>query len=409
MAQHSNGAIPAGDGPDKVWNPTFTKIFILNTTLFMGQFMTITVIPKFVVYLGGGDKLVGVMVSLMAFASLAMRPFAGNAGVVFSKKRIQMLSISVVTLAFVLYALSSSIIVLTVARILHGCAMSFTTTTSLAIAGDALPRNKMGAGIGYFSLGQIIATAVGPNVGLILIDVVGYTNTFFVCAAASLAAGVLALTLKVPGPAEKKRFRMSLDGMFAKEALLPAVLILFIGMAYSPISSFLVLFAESRSVADIGLYFTVYAVVTLLSRPLTGGLCDRYGVNKVLPPALAFAALAVVIISFSSSLWMFLLGGVLSALGFGSSIPVSQALAMKSVGPDRRSVGSSTNYIGFDIGFLSGPILAGFIIAGLGYATMFRLMVIPIGISYILLLAGKSRIQNIESGKTAGVIEDGNE
>jgi MFS family permease len=83
---------------------------------------------------------------------------------------------------------------------------------------------------------------------------------------------------------------------------------------------------------------------------------------------------------------MFVLAGVVTALGYGISEPMIQTMNMQLVPRERRGAAGNTNFLGIDVGMLIGPTLAGFIITGVenasgdklfGYATMYRIMVLP--------------------------------
>ena len=144
---------------------------------------------------------------------------------------------------------------------------------------------------------------------------------------------------------------------------------------------------------NIGIYFTVYACTLLLTRPLIGKLSDKFGVIKILFPAMVCFMAAYWLISFASALWMFILAAIVSAFGLGACQPSVQALCMKCVPPERRGAASSTCYIAQDLGNLAGPVAAGLIVEYFGYVSMWRIMTIPILIAcgYVLLIRGRIR------------------
>ncbi len=400
--QTQNGQVYSSEGPQKVWNPIFIRIFIVNVTMQMGQFMMNTLIPKYAKHLGASVSVVGIVTSMFAITALSMRIFAGPATMTFSKKKILAAASMVIASAFGLYGLSASIPMVMVARLLHGCGMGFSGSTALALASDALPHDKLGAGIGFFSLGQAIATAVGPSVGLTLVPKIGYSMTFFIGASVVVFAAFMLLTIKAPDIAAKVPFKISLNTIFAKEAAIPMLLILFLTIGYNNISAFLVLFAESRNVGNIGLFFSVYAVVMLVTRPVVAVLSDRLGVRKIMLPAMICFAVSMVLISLSTSLTMFLIAAAIAAIGFGSCQPAVQTLCIKSVTPQRRGVGSSTNFVGLDLGGLVGPVLAGAVADRFGYATMFLLLTVPIGIAIAIFCLFYGRIKAIDTQTTVG-------
>ncbi len=317
--------------PQKIWNPAFISVFIANMMMFLGQQMMNTLIAKYADYLGATPTLVGVVASAFAYTAILFKIIAAPALDTFNKKYLLTSAILVIATAFFGYSLSDSIPVMIACRLLQGAGMAFSATACLALASDALPADKMGTGIGYYSLAQAACMAIGPTIGLFLADKLGYNPTFAIGAAVMLIAAFAASRIKNDFKKVKK-FRISVENIVAKEAILPAVLMFFLCMAYYNVNSFLVIYAEDRGVtANIGYFFTVYAVTLLFSRPMVGKLADRYGVIRILIPAMFFFAAAFLLISFSYTIWMFLIAAFISALGYGACQPLVQTLCMKSV------------------------------------------------------------------------------
>jgi MFS family permease len=66
------------------------------------------------------------------------------------------------------YALSSGIALFVLFRILNGVQFSIIGSLNMTIAGDSLPKNKLGSGMGVFGVGSAVAMAIGPSIGLAL-------------------------------------------------------------------------------------------------------------------------------------------------------------------------------------------------------------------------------------------------
>lgn len=383
----------------KIWNPMFINVFIVNFAMIFGQFMMGTLIPKFADSLGATSTMVGFVTSLFTVTALAVKPISGPAIDSFSKKKILTAAILTITVAFITYSLAQDITTIIIARLIHGLGMGFTASTCLALASDALPEDKLTQGISYFTLGQAFVSAIGPALGLALAEKFGYNTAFAIGATVMGFSAILSATMKTPPKQYDKKFEVSLNNMFAKEAIIPATLMLFLAMSYSTISSFLVLYAQQgRGVDNIGLWFTVNALCMLISRPVIGRLAGKYGIHKVLLPAFLMFAVALFMISISTNIFMFLFSAFISAWGYGASQPSIQALCMKSVTPDRRGVAGSTSYIGTDIGFFVGPTLAGTLVGVFGYSAMFRMMSIPIAVAIIVFLLSYKKIKAISDG-----------
>ena len=128
--------------------------------------------------------------------------------------------------------------------------------------------------------------------------------------------------------------------------------------------------------------------------PFVGKMADKHGFVKVLLPAMGCFALAFLLISYSVRIEMFLLAGFISAFGYGACQPTVQALCMKCVPKEKRGAGSTTNYIGQDLGNLVGPTMAGAVAGRLGYGPMWRFMMIPIFMAMLIVVIFRKQISN---------------
>ena len=374
-----------------IWTMPFISIFLMNLILQMGQYMMNSLVPKYAHFLGAGAATVGTVSSMFAVTALAVRPISGPAIDCFSKKRMLVISAGIIFLAFLIYGLSSSIPMLIFGRLIHGIGIGMIGPLALATAGECLPEEKMSSGIGIFALGQAAATALGPSAGLALSQRFGYSATFFICSgiAALSCVPTLALTKTKTGSC-KKPYRISTNNIFAKETLTSFSIILFLGISYSCINSYMIIYGSARGITQIGLFFTAYAAALLISRPLSGVLSDKYGIATTLIPGFLLFAAAFFLISYSSTLTMFIIAGVVSAFGYGTITPNIQAMGMRKASPERRGVVANTIYMGMDIGVLLGGPISGLICEYVqkatgdyifGYSAMYRVMIIPVAIS----------------------------
>ena len=379
------------DLPTRIWNKRFTSVFIANACMYLAQQMMNSLIAKYADHLGAPATIVGVVVSMFAVTALLLKIFSGPAIDTFNRRYILIIAMSVMALAFFGYSLSHNIPTLMMFRLLQGSSQAFTATCCLALAADTLPPNRIASGIGVFSTAQAASQAIGPTVALTLMAHIGYNATFMIGGCMMFFAAFMASRINIPF-VKTKEFRISLHNIVAKEALLPAIIMFFLSMTACVISSFLILFAGVQHVSNIGYYFTVYAGTLLITRPLAGRLTDRHGLVRVLIPAMFIFAGAFILISYSASLPMFLLAAFVSAFGYGACQPAIQTFSMKCVSTERRGAASSTNYIGTDLGNLTGPVIAGFLVDHIGYAPMWRIMLFPAGIALVLVLANRRKI-----------------
>lgn len=401
---------------ETIWNQRFISIWIINFFIGLGQFMMNTLIPKFADHLGATATVVGIVSSMFAVTALLIRPVAGPAMDYFKKNRMLSGAVALIAVAFIIYGFANSITLIIIARLIHGLGIGVAVPLSLAMASNALPGGKMASGIGIFMMGQAVTTAIGPALGLKLMEIFDYNTTFFIVAGILGLNFLLTLRLQSVTKIHHSPFRIMLNRVFVIDVLIPTVIIFCLTIAYSSINYFIVIYGNNiRGIADIGLYFTAYAISMLISRPISGKIADKFGVDKSIIPGLVLFALSFVILSFAQTLPMFILTGVVCAFGYGICVPSLQTLSLQLVPKDRRGATGNTNFIGMDSAYLVGPLIAGLIVtqvnilkdAGadnpIGYELMYRLMIIPVVIALVIfLLTRKKLLMRLNPEETEG-------
>ncbi|MFE7505797.1 MFS transporter [Promicromonospora sp. NPDC057488] len=133
-------------------------------------------------------------------------------------------------------------------------------------------------------------------------------------------------------------------------------------------------------------------VAAALSRWLVGGLADRYGPSRFVPPLLLLCAAALVLCGWSitgsgpGAAWL-VVGMTLVGVSYGSLQNLTLVTAFAAV-PDReRSVASAVWNIGFDTGTGLGSLVVGFIAAGtsftVGLLTTAALCVVVAAVAFL--------------------------
>ncbi|MGB9903506.1 MAG: MFS transporter, partial [Desulfotomaculales bacterium] len=176
-----------------------------------------------------------------------------------------------------------------------------------------------------------------------------------------------------------------------KKAFFPSLVMFFVLVSYAAITSFLALYGQYRLVADIGLFFTVFAVSISVSRPLFGRLADRKGHDLVLVPGLILCTLTLVIIYFARSLPAFIFAGFVYGMGFGAVQPSMQALSVLFVPPERRGAATATYFLFLDLGLGLGSVLWGLVAQSYGYEPMYLVAMIPSLLSLFVYLFARQR------------------
>lgn len=349
-------------------------ILISGTFSSLSFFTVQPMVAKYAVGIGASLSAAGTIAGLFAITALIVRPVSGLFADRFNRKRLALISACAMCLAVLLYAASASLPMLTVARIMHGASFAFNGTVLVTIVASIVPRSRLGEGIGYQGLGHILATALGPNIGIIVSDGYGYRPVFLV------SAGLLAATLTVmlffpdiPAQQSGDKKTFSIGNLISVKLLPLAVIGGFFSFLNGTVSSFLVLLGDERGIASIGVYFAVNAACLLVIRPLAGRLADRYGLKLILYPCLILVAAAAALLGSAASIGVVIAASVLIAAGQGAGQPSIQAASIKMLPASQSGLAASTFYIGADIGQGIGPVIGGAVTEMWGYGAMFYL------------------------------------
>jgi len=281
-------------------------------------------------------------------------------------------------------------------RLIQGVGNAFGNSCCLTIVSDVLPRDKFTTGMGYYACAQVVSQAIGPTIGVFLRDIFGY-NTVYIIFACLMGLAILATSHIKTAPRKTMPFKLNLNNMIAKEALVPASITFCVAMGFTSINAFMLVYAEERGITGGSLFFTVYALTLLATRPTVGKLTDKYGFVKVAIPAVCMTACSLVLIGISTNTFMLLLAAFVNAFGYGAVQPMLQSLCMKAVPSERRGSASSTNYIFMDAATIIGPSLCGIVADTFGYTpTMWVVMTVPILLGVVLIVLQRKGIRKIE-------------
>ncbi len=381
----------------RLFSLTYILLTCINLLTALGYSMIATIISPYAVTLGAGLTLAGTLSGIFSLAALVIRPFSGMALDILDKRNICLLSTLLMGVSFAGYAIAPNIAVMLFFRILHGMAFGINGTAILVLISEALPEKRLGEGIGYFGLGQIIAQIIGPNAGIAIKGRFGYQSLFFLIAGLTLLSVGLLLLIKRGNSGTEKAFKekrpFSRKNILAKECLVYALVGGLFSLGNGVTTSFLVLVGEERNISGIGIFFTVNAVVLLVMRLLMGRVIDRMGLGIIVNISLALTAVSMFFLGISQGLLLFLAAGVLKAAGQGGGQISLQSACIRRVEPARVGIATSTYFIGADIGQGLGPVLGGRISEAFSYRGMYlgTAILMLSGILVFNLYQGKNR------------------
>ena len=372
----------SGTGKETIWTPKFIMVILFTFLSYAAAFLTYPLVAKFSLSLNPDLTLASTIAGLMSLASLFVCPFAGVLSDRVSRKRILQLSSVCYGAVLAMHAFIRSIPALIVLRLLVGVFFSINNVTAVAYSTDFIPEKRMGEGLGYAALATILAQAIGPALGLKLVDIGGYPLVFAAAAVSVFLCAAVITFLPGRKPSGAVSGKITMDSLMAVEFTGFMILAALFAAGSGLISTFLAIMGEERNITNIALYFTVYSACMVFLRPLVGKLLDKKGVYVIVAPAVLVTAIGTAMIGFAHTLAMVVAAAVLISIGQGAGTPSLQADVIRHLDRSRTGVATSTIQIGQNIGNAVAPVIGSFFVGSYGYAGMFS------GYGVLLTMAG---------------------
>lgn len=329
----------------------------------------------------------GMITASFYFGSVGMRLVNGLLVQKHGARLMMLLGAALCMVACFAHSLAGSVLLLLFLRVVHGAGYSIFSTAGGTAASYLVPPKRIAEGMGYFTIGNVLAMAIGPSVALAIVsrDTMGRFHVLFASAGAiCLAAWVLVLFIgrdeadgKKPGGvsagagAGKPLPRAFLG--FEKGVVLPSVISFMMSFAYSPAIVYLASYGLSKGWTNVGWAFTMYAVGLLSSRLFTGRMSDRHGPDSVMFPAYLCGAAALVFIAFCGAVWQLCAAMAMLGLCVGAYNPQINVFCISRCSEARRGTATAAFNGALDLGMALGSGINGLLMQRFGYRLSFLL------------------------------------
>lgn len=389
----------------KLFNRTYILLTLVNLITAFGFSMISSIVSSYAVSLGAGLTLAGTLAGIFSISALVIRPFTGMALDILNKRNLCIISTVMICTSFIGYAYAQNIPAMLFFRVIHGLTFGISSTSTMALVSEYIPKERLGEGLGYFGLGQIISRISGPYIGIIIKERFGYQNLFVLISILTVFAVLLLFLVKVEKidyhGLTSVRSVIRVDNLIVKECIVYSLVSGLFSLGNGITSSFLLLLGEERGIGNMGLFFSANAIVLLILRFMIGKLIDRCKLTPIVIMSLLFSGISMIVIGKSTGIAMILIAAVLLAIGQGTGQLSLQSACIKKVDATKIGVATSTYYIGADIGQGLGPIIGGKISELFNYKIMFYfvsfLMFGGIGVFVIYQIYNKKKRTNINS------------
>ncbi|AEO99992.1 MFS transporter [Weizmannia coagulans] len=367
----------------KLWTKDFIIVSTANFFLYFTFYLLMATVTLFATdRFHASPSVAGLASGIFVVGVLVARLFAGKSIDRIGRKKMLYAGFIAILIISLFYFVTNQLGVLLAVRFLNGAALGIASTATGTIVAGIIPNERRGEGTGYYALSVTLAAAVGPFVGMFLIQHASFNMVFALCLVLLALSFISALFLKVPkvelSKADLEKMKgLKISNFFESKVFPIAIISAFVGLGYSSILSFLTSYAKEMNLVDISsFFFIVYAVTVLVSRPFTGRWFDTKGENFVMYPSFLLFAAGLVLLNQADSGLLILLAGIFVGLGYGTFSASGQAIAVKVSPKNRIGLATSTFFIFLDAGVGVGPFLLGLLVPFAGYHGLYAIMAV---------------------------------
>ncbi len=391
------------------WMRTLAVLWLAELIALMGMSLVIPFLPLYLRELNVPEGQVKLWAGWVGGANFLMAAIAAPLwGVVadrFGRKPMAVRALFGLAVAVGLMGFVQNVYQLFALRMLQGAFGGF-VAAAIALAGVTVPRERLGASLGFLQTAVVGGNLIGPLLGGEMSHWFGYRDTFRITGGALVVAALLVIFLvrEQHSPPDKANGGVvagvrELLAIPTLRWIVVCVLLAQSGlMLVNPQVSLFVrdLIGDSEHLNRlVGLVIAAPALTSVLAATLWGREGDLRGHAKVLSAALAGAAAVALPVTWAGAYWQVFLARLGTGVFTSAMNPSTHSAVAHVVREDRTasafSLVSSAQMLGACIGpFMSGPLAQ-----AMGVRALFP-------ITAVLLIAASLAARNADHARERG-------
>jgi DHA1 family tetracycline resistance protein-like MFS transporter len=361
-------------------NSALSLIFLTVFIDLLGFGILIPILPTFAkIELLVDETAIGLVVAVYSFVQFLFNPILGRLSDKYGRKPIIVISLFINAIGYVLFAYTTSYILLLVARIVAGIGGSSISVAQAYIA-DVTTKENRAKGMGIIGAAFGLGFVFGPLMGGFLASY-GYMVTGFASATFSILAFILTIVLLPESnvnrktPANTKRKLFDVDGLknvFAKPERAMLIFLFFVlTFSFANIyGTFALLGLQVYGFSDMQNGF-MFGIIGLTSAIVQGVLIGRISkvVSKknILKFGSFFIMVALALIPYGDTFLGLAIICIFLSIGTGVFQPTVLSLISEVTPEDEQGVTLGVNQSFSAFARVLGPLWGGFAFEFLGY------------------------------------------
>jgi MFS family permease len=387
---------------------TFGLICLSTLGNFVAQGLLYPALPLYLTReLHTSKAVAGLVVSVLALTSIAIRPWAG--GFIDRVGRRPLLIVGPILAAISAVGLLTLKYVAAVLamRLIQGAGSAITYSSAVAAVADVAPPHKRAGYLALFSTFFYVGFALGPFIAELLIDSSGFPAVWWTVAGFTTFGAIVATFVRETRPATLAAPPKVpiLHRLFHPAARLPGMVFFSIGIGWTAIASFLSLYARDIGLSNSDVLFVALSISVLATRFVSGGLADRFGRMAVAVPSLLLVIAGLAGVAWSESPVGAVISLAIFGVGYSGGFPALLTMVVDRAPEQERGVAMASFNVYFDIGAPLGGYGVGQLIDWGGFRLGFGFSALAAAASLLFLPALRRPLpQAVAADRTAGPI-----
>jgi MFS family permease len=373
----------------KLWRVIFWLSFPFGVLGFL--------LPIYGKEMGASALEIGGFFSAFSLVPAIIRPFLGKALDRWGRRPFLLLGLGGYLLATFVFALSNSVINLTIARFIQGIGSAFLWIATYTMVADLAKISGRGQEFGSVDeasyRGGLIGTTIGISLVITLEEATSLSfqtiwfilfTLYLIPTAIALMTGWKGITETLPSEINQLPERRKIS----RQLLALMIIVMVTGASQTMVWPLLMIFLQDRLGAGVVALTVAYLPAALISSFLPsrmGKIADRLGRKGPMIAGLLIGGAASLAIPYLSSVIALAALWTLETIGYTVSIPAERAFVADIAGIDIRGTSYGLYTFSYFLGSTLGPLAGGWLYDNVSQATPFYLNTVVLVIGAILV------------------------
>lgn len=373
-----NPTVAATAAPQRMRYGALLAMMATSFLLVTAEFLPGGLLTEIAAEIGVTPGQAGQMITVTALVGLLVAPTVGLALPRLDRRTLLTAAAVAAALSNIVVAIAPNIVLLLLARILLGAAISAFWAMSITVAARIAGPERLGRAVMFTTAGTSLATVAGVPAGVLLAALVDWRGVFLIAAIASAVLAVVLRLLLPSVPAENAAKLSTLVETIRRPGIglgMVGHVLVVLGhfLAYAYVRVALERVTEGGRAIDAGAVILLLALFGLggfIGNLALGVVVDRaYRVLAVVSPVVV-AASVLLVLATSGSVWAVGLVVFVWGFFFASWILVVNTWVGHRM-PDRLEAGGGLVVVGFQAAIMIAGAVGGILVDGLGIGAVY--------------------------------------